>query len=70
MSGESRPTAQSRRPSVASHRQQTQAKAARERTVRERRARKFEKRRLAAAERKERASTAAQTPPDEPVDPS
>jgi hypothetical protein len=69
MSGESRATAPTRRPSVGSNRQQTQAKSARERTLRERRARKFEKRRLAAAERKERASTAMQTPP-EPVDPS
>jgi hypothetical protein len=41
---------------MATHRQQTQAKAARERTVRERRARKEEKRRAAAAERKARAA--------------
>jgi hypothetical protein len=41
---------------MSSHRQQTQAKAARERTLRERRERKFEKRRAAAAERKERAT--------------
>lgn len=41
---------------MANHRQQTQAKAARERTVRERRARKEEKRRAAAAERKDRAA--------------
>ena len=40
---------------MANHRQQTQAKAARERTVRERRERKEEKKRAAAAERKERA---------------
>jgi hypothetical protein len=55
---------------MANHRQQTQAKAARERTLRERRARKFEKRRLAAAERKERASTAAQPPAGEPFGPA
>ena len=54
---------------MASHRQQTQAKSARERTVRERRARKLEKKRVAAAERKERAATATQPPPDD-VDPS
>jgi hypothetical protein len=53
---------------MASHRQQTQAKAARERTLRERRERKFEKRRLAAAERKERTS-AMQPPGDEPPGP-
>jgi hypothetical protein len=41
---------------MATHRQQTQAKAARERPVRERRARKEEKRRAAAAERKARAA--------------
>jgi hypothetical protein len=41
---------------LANHRQQTQAKAARERTVRERRARKLEKKRAAAVERKERAA--------------
>jgi hypothetical protein len=41
---------------LANHRQQTQAKAARERTVRERRARKQEKKRAAAVERKERAA--------------
>jgi len=40
---------------LANRRQQTQAKAARERTVRERRERKQEKKRAAAAERKERA---------------
>jgi hypothetical protein len=50
---------------MGSHRQQTQAKAARERTLRERRTRKFEKRRLAAAERKERVSS-TQAPRDEP----
>ena len=44
---------------MANHRQQTQAKALRERTVRERRARKLEKKRAAAAERKERASGVA-----------
>jgi len=55
---------------MGSHRQQTQAKAARERTLRERRALKFEKRRLAAAERKERASTATQPPPDDSASPS
>jgi hypothetical protein len=41
---------------LATHRQQTQAKAARERTVRERRARKLEKKHAAAAERKEQAA--------------
>lgn len=41
---------------MANHRQQTQAKAARERLVRERRALKLEKKRAAAAERKERAA--------------
>jgi hypothetical protein len=41
---------------MATHRQQTQAKAARERTVRERRARKEEKKRAAAAERRDRAA--------------
>jgi hypothetical protein len=41
---------------LANHRQQTQAKALRERTVRERRARKLEKKRAAAAERKDRAA--------------
>lgn len=52
---------------MANHRQQTQAKAARERTVRERRARKEEKRRAAAAERKERAAGGgALLEPDEP----
>ena len=54
---------------MGSHRQQTQAKAARERTVRERRARKLEKKRVAAAERKEHGATATQPPPDD-VDPS
>jgi hypothetical protein len=51
---------------MRSHRQQTQAKAARERTLRERRARKFEKRRLAAAERKE-GVVPAQPPHSEPA---
>lgn len=51
---------------MGSHRQQTQAKSARERMVRERRARKLEKKRLAAEERKERSS-APQIPHDEPV---
>lgn len=54
---------------MGSHRQQTQAKSARERMLRERRAAKLEKKRLAAAERKERSSsTAAQLPDDEPAD--
>ncbi len=44
---------------VGNRRQQTQAKAARERTVRERRERKQEKKRAAAAERKERAAAGA-----------
>ena len=44
------------RPGVGSYRQQTQAKAARERTLRERRERKLEKNRAAAAERRERAA--------------
>jgi hypothetical protein len=52
---------------MGSHRQQTQAKAARERTVRERRALKLEKKRAAAAERKERASsTPTRSLDDEP----
>lgn len=55
---------------MGSRRRQTQAKAAHERTLRARRARTFEKRRLAVAERKERASTVTQPPPDEPVGPS
>jgi hypothetical protein len=41
---------------MGSYRQQTQAKAARERTLRERRERKLEKKRAAAAERRERAA--------------
>jgi hypothetical protein len=49
---------------MANHRQQTQAKAARERTVRERRMRKLEKKREAALERKERASQTAMAPLD------
>lgn len=49
---------------MAKQRQQTQAKAARERTVRERRERKLEKRRLAAEERKERVSTPQPTDAD------
>ena len=53
---------------MGSHRQQTQAKSARERMLRERRARKLEKKRLAAEERKERSSsTAPQLPHDEPA---
>lgn len=56
---------------MGSHRQQTQAKAARERTVRERRTRKLEKKRVAAAERKERAVEAATLPPEDvPVEAS
>jgi hypothetical protein len=51
---------------MGSHRQHTQAKAARERTLRERRARKFEKRRLASAERKE-GVVSTQPPHDEPA---
>jgi hypothetical protein len=50
---------------MGSHRQQTQAKAARERAVRERRARKQDKRRLAAAERKERAAGGVQPEHDD-----
>jgi hypothetical protein len=44
------------RPGMGSYRQQTQAKAARERTLRERPERKLEKKRAAAAERRERAA--------------
>lgn len=56
---------------MSNRRQQTQAKAARERTVRERRERKLEKRRLAAAERKDGASPTVTPPLDSgPVDPS
>ena len=48
---------------MGSHRQQTQAKAARERMLRERRERKLEKKRAAAAERRERgASTSVPLP--------
>jgi hypothetical protein len=51
---------------MARHRQQTQAKAARERTVRERRERKLEKKRAAAAERKEGIDpTTAEHPADD-----
>lgn len=49
---------------MARSRQQTQAKVARERTVRERRERKLEKKRLAADERRE----GAVPPPPEPAD--
>jgi hypothetical protein len=49
---------------MGNHRQQTQAKAARERTVRERRERKLEKKRAAVAERKERAASTAEAQPD------
>jgi len=67
-SGDSCPTRQTAWPRMGSHRQQTQAKSARERTVRERRARKLEKKRLAAEERKERSSsTAPRLPHDEPA---
>jgi hypothetical protein len=44
---------------MSSHRQQTQAKAARERTLREKRERKLEKKRAATAERRERAASPA-----------
>ena len=67
-SGESCPTRRTAWPRMGSHRQQTQAKSARERMLRERRARKLEKKRLAAEERKERSSsTAPQIPHDEPA---
>lgn len=49
---------------MARHRQQTQAKAARERTVRERRERKLEKKRAAAAERKEGVDPTTTQHPD------
>jgi hypothetical protein len=52
---------------MGSHRQQTQAKIARERMLRERRERKLEKKRAAAAERRERA---ASTPVPRPEDPA
>ena len=55
------------RPGMASHRQQTQAKVARERMLRERRERKLEKKRAATAERRERA---ASTPAPQPEDPA
>ena len=42
---------------MSSHRQQTQAKSARERTLRERREAKLEKKRAATAERRERAAS-------------
>jgi hypothetical protein len=55
---------------MGSHRQQTQAKSARERMLRERRAAKLEKKRLAAAERKERSSsTVPQLADAEPAEP-
>lgn len=50
---------------MATHRQQTQAKAARERVVRERRALKLEKKRAAAAERKERGASGTTMPPQD-----
>lgn len=50
---------------MSRQRQQTQAKAARERTVRERRERKEAKRRAAAAERKERAAGGPSPGPEE-----
>lgn len=50
---------------MARSRQQTFAKMARERLVRERRERKQEKRRAAAAERKAQASGAVDVPIDE-----
>lgn len=49
---------------MGSNRQQTQAKAARERTVRERRALKLEKKRAAAAERKLRDDSTPVGPSD------
>jgi hypothetical protein len=56
---------------MSRHRQQTQAKAARERTVRERRERKLEKKRAAAAERKEgTGSITAQQPDDGTPEPA
>ncbi|HEX4745862.1 MAG TPA: hypothetical protein VFU99_03170 [Gaiellaceae bacterium] len=50
--------------------QQTQAKAARERLVRERRARKIEKKRMAAAERAQGGSPTPVQPDDGAADPS
>ena len=47
---------------MGSHPQQTQAKAARERTIRQRRERKLEKKRAAAAERKGQAAGSIATP--------
>lgn len=47
---------------MGSARNRTQAKAARERTVRERRENKLEKKRLAAAERKKAALSADMQP--------
>jgi hypothetical protein len=47
---------------MSSHRQQTQAKSARERTLRERREAKLEKKRAATAERRERAASASAPP--------
>ena len=67
-SGESCPTRWTEWQRMGSHRQQTQAKSARERMLRERRARKLEKKRLAAEERKEHSSsTAPQLPYDQPA---
>ncbi len=49
---------------MGSNRQQTYAKATRERTLRERRERKVEKKRLAAAERKAAAGATGMQQPD------
>jgi len=49
---------------MGSARQRTQAKAARERSVRERRDRKREKKRVAAAERKQATGPSASQPPE------
>ena len=54
-------------PPMARTRQQTQAKAARERAVRERRERKLEKRRLASALRKEADGLPVTEPPGDQV---
>jgi hypothetical protein len=52
---------------MGSHRQQTMAKIARERAVKERRERKLEKKHAAAAERK--AKAAGLPPPDDKPEP-
>jgi hypothetical protein len=58
------PTIAERAYAVSNKRQQTMAKAARERAVREKRERKLEKKQAAAAERKARETGEAPREPD------